>query len=138
MIVADANLVASLVVPGESSALAEALQEFDPEWVAPPLLLSELRSVFSKLVRSHRRSASEAHELLELATEAVSDCSLDPRDERVLQLVEESRCSSYDCEYVAVAEELGCRLATFDGAVLKAFPGVAVHPERLLSGPHRS
>jgi predicted nucleic acid-binding protein len=135
MIVADASLVASLVVPGESAELAEALQRLYPEWVAPPLLRSELRSVIANLARRGSRDALEATELVELALEAVSDTTIEPSDQRVFELVAASRCSSYDCEYVAIAEELGCPLATLDGAVLKAFPGVAVHPERLLVGP---
>ena len=51
----------------------------------------------------------------------------------MLRLAAESGCSSYDCEYVAVAEELGCRLATYDRKVIRRFPGIAVTPETLLA-----
>ena len=40
-----------------------------------------------------------------------------------------SGCTSYDCQFVALAEDLSANLLTLDGAVLKAFPGVAVRPE---------
>lgn len=133
MIVADANLVASLVVPGEASELAEALQQLHPEWVAPPLVHSELRSVFAKLVRTRVCTPKQASELLEVALDALGDTTSEPSNERVLHLVAASGCSSYDCEYVAVADALGCVLATFDSQVLRAFPELAVHPERMLA-----
>lgn len=47
------------------------------------------------------------------------------RTEHVLQLVSSSRCSAYDCEFVAVALHLGVPLITDDRAILTAFPDVA-------------
>jgi predicted nucleic acid-binding protein len=44
----------------------------------------------------------------------------------VLQLVRGSECSAYDCEFVALAMELGLKLVTMDGQVLRAFPDGAV------------
>jgi predicted nucleic acid-binding protein len=133
VIVADANLVASLVVPGEASEIAEALQQLHVEWVAPPLIHSELRSVFSKLVRNRVCTPRQAGELLEVALDALGDTTSEPSNARVLELVASSQCSSYDCEYVALADALGCVLATCDVQVLRAFPDLAVHPERLLA-----
>jgi predicted nucleic acid-binding protein len=40
----------------------------------------------------------------------------------VLQLVSTSRCTSYDCEFVATAQQLGVPLITEDRAILAAFP----------------
>jgi predicted nucleic acid-binding protein len=135
VIVADANAVAALVLPEDESELVEQLQRAEPMWVAPPLILSELRSVFSKLVRSHRQTPSEGMALLNVAVEALEAVTFEPDARRVFELVAASGCSSYDCEYVAVAEELGCRLATFDRAVLKAFPAIAVHPSEMVPRP---
>ena len=132
MIVADANAVAALVLPGEESGLCEQLMRADPSWVAPPLILSELRSVFSTLVRNRRESPAEAAGLLSLAAEALDAVTFKPDPLRVFELVAASGCSSYDCEYVAIAEELGCPLATFDREVLRAFPGIAVHPREIV------
>lgn len=47
------------------------------------------------------------------------------QSERVLQLVASSRCSAYDCAFVAAAEQLGVPLFTEDRALLAAFPAVA-------------
>lgn len=133
MIVADANAVAGLVLPADGSELTEQLQRIDPTWVAPPLVLSELRSVMSTLVRTRRQTPAQAIELLELAVQALEAVTFEPDTRRVFELVEASGCSSYDCEYVAVAEELGCPLATFDREVLRAFPAIAVHPRELVA-----
>ena len=44
----------------------------------------------------------------------------------VLTLLQDSDCSAYDCEFVALARRLNCPLFTMDKKLLKAFPGVAV------------
>jgi predicted nucleic acid-binding protein len=134
MIVVDANIVASLVMPGESAELAEALHQFDPEWVAPSLIVSELVSVLLKGVRTRSWRLADAEASLGLALELVGDRQVDPEPMRVMRLAGGSRCSTYDCEYVVAAEMFDCALATFDAQVLKAFPSRAVHPERLLAG----
>jgi predicted nucleic acid-binding protein len=45
-----------------------------------------------------------------------------------LGLAHDSGCSPYDCEYVALAQDLDTPLVTTDGPVLDAFPDTAVSP----------
>ena len=45
----------------------------------------------------------------------------------VLGLAEESGCSAYDCEYIALAKDLGINLVTTDKQLIKAFPDIAMH-----------
>lgn len=49
------------------------------------------------------------------------------RPSGVLQCVAQSNRSSYDCEFVALALDLGLKLVTTDGPVVREFPAVAVH-----------
>jgi predicted nucleic acid-binding protein len=57
----------------------------------------------------------EAEALLEGAEFAVDSIS-------VLELVRDSNCSAYDCEFVALAKRLDTKLVTMDSKVLRAFP----------------
>ena len=41
---------------------------------------------------------------------------------RVLELVRDSSCTAYACEFVALATQLEVKLATMDRKVLRAFP----------------
>ena len=49
----------------------------------------------------------------------------------VLDLVARSTCSAYDCEFVALAQELAVPLITTDRKIVREFPEIA----RLLSTP---
>ena len=43
----------------------------------------------------------------------------------IMQLVESSQCSAYDCEFVALAEYLDVPLITADKKIIREFPGIA-------------
>ena len=44
----------------------------------------------------------------------------------VLELVRDSDCSAYDCEFIALAIKLNAKLVTMDRKLLRAFPRCAV------------
>jgi len=50
--------------------------------------------------------------------------------ERIMKLVLASDCTAYDCEYVALAQDLGVPLVTTDELILRAFPKNAVPLEK--------
>jgi predicted nucleic acid-binding protein len=47
-----------------------------------------------------------------------------------LELATRSKSSSYDCEYVALAQDLGVKLVTTDKQILREFPKTAVSLEK--------
>ena len=49
----------------------------------------------------------------------------DRTPEQVMQLVASSTCTAYDCEFVALAQELRVPLVTTDKQLLRDFPRVA-------------
>lgn len=51
----------------------------------------------------------------------------------VFELVAASRCTSYDCEYVALAKDMNLALVTFDQQVVGAFPAIAVFPQNFMN-----
>ncbi len=128
MIVADANLIAYLILPGERTEQAEAVLLADPVWVVPLLCASELRSVLNKQVRAGNLTLNQAAAAMERAATLIGDreAPVDSRD--VLELARRSGCSTYDCEYVALAIALSSSLVTSRKAVLKAFPAIAISP----------
>ena len=132
MIVADANLIAYLVLPGERTEQAEAVLLKDPVWVVPVLWASELRSVVSHYVRNRDLTVAQGSAAMDRAVALVDgrEAPVDLRE--VLELAHRSGCSSYDCEYVALAVSLDVPLVTSDKGVLRAFPRVAVAPDDFL------
>lgn len=132
MIVSDANLLAYLVLPGERTAEAEAVLRKDPVWVAPVLWRSEMRSVVHKYVSRGDITVARAVALLAQAEGILEGREGEVNSRDVLELASRSKCSTYDCEYVALAVALGVPLVTTDRAVLKDFAGIAMLPEAFL------
>ena len=48
--------------------------------------------------------------------------------ERILSVAERTLCSGYDSQYIALAEDLGLKLFTFDKQILAATQGIALRP----------
>ena len=128
MIVADVNLVAYLLLGGPERALAQRVLERDPVWAAPLLWRSEFRNVLATFMRHRDLSVSDAWRAHELADQLLSGQEFAVPGERVLALVASSTCSAYDCEYVALAEELAVPLVTADRQLLRAFADRAISP----------
>ena len=125
MIVVDTNVVAYLLLPGPQTALAEDLLIQQPEWAAPPLWRSEWRNVLAGYLRRGALDLNQALALQQQAELLVIRHEEPVSSQAVLQLVASSRCSAYDCEFVAAAQQLDVPLVTADRALLAAFPEVA-------------
>lgn len=134
MIVADVNLLAYLLLGGPERAIAQRVFERDPCWAAPLLWRSEFRSVLAAFMRHRGLSVSDAWRAHGLADQLLAGHEYSVPGERVLALVEASPCSAYECEYVALAEELGVPLVTADRQVLRAFPDQAISPKAFVAG----
>jgi len=126
MIVVDSNVLAYLYLPGEYTAVAEALLEHDPDWAAPVLWRSEFRNILAGYMRRGKLTFEQANTLQSEAEDLLSGVEYEVDSRSVLELVRDSECSAYDCEFVALAMKLGTKLVTMDGKVLRSFPGIAV------------
>lgn len=126
MIVVDTNVVAYLLLEGRAET--EDLLRADREWAAPVLWRSEFRSVLSRYRAVGRMELADALAIMELAEDLLQGREFQVVSADVLRLAADSGCSTYDCEFVALALSLGCPLATTDGAVLSAFPELARRP----------
>ena len=126
MIVVDSNVLAYLYLPGEYTAAAEALLERDPDWAAPVLWRSEFRNILAGYLRRGTLTFDQAHALQSEAEDLLRGAEYEVDSRSVLELVRNSECSAYDCEFVALAMKLDTPLVTMDGKVLGAFPKIAV------------
>jgi predicted nucleic acid-binding protein len=124
VIVVDTNILAYRWLPGPHAEGAESLVARDPEWAAPLLWRSEFRNVLAGMVRSGRLALADAEAAVHRAHRCLLGGEHTVSDRAVLALVAQSRCTAYDCEYVALAQALGTVLVTEDKALQAAFPRV--------------
>jgi predicted nucleic acid-binding protein len=126
VIVVDTNVVAYLYLPGEHTSRAEALLAQDAEWAAPLLWRSEFRNILAGYMRRSKLTFDQARELQTEAEALLAGNEHEIDSGRVLELVRDSDCSAYDCEFVALASHLNTKLVTMDAKLLRAFPPYAV------------
>lgn len=126
MIVVDTNVIAYLYLPGDHTARAEALLERDSDWAAPLLWRSEFRSILAGYLRRGQLSFEQVRALQAEAESLMAGAEHEVESQRVLELVRDTDCSAYDCEFAALAQQLGTPLVTADAKLLKAFPRLAV------------
>lgn len=131
MIVVDAMVLVYLRIPVSTRhEEARSVYRSDPSWWAPPLWISEVRSAFWQHIRSEdpdlhvpkkvaMSHLAQLESLMEERTQAVSS-------EQTVELALQSGCSPYDCEYVALAEDLDELLVTEDPGLLDAYPDQAI------------
>ena len=122
MIAVDTNVIAYLFLPGAFTARAEAWLKSDREWVAPMLWRSEFRKLLAGFLRRQQLSFDTMEAIQREAELLLIGREHEVDSRRVLELVRDSPCSAYDCEFVSVAMRLGVKLLTADRQVLKAFP----------------
>lgn len=122
MIVVDSNVVAYLYLPGDHTAKAEALLERDPDWAVPVLWRSEFRNILAGYLRRKTLTFAQACGLQNEAEDLLAGSEFEVDSKAVLELVRDSDCSAYDCEFVALAQKLQIKLVTMDAKLLKSFP----------------
>ncbi len=126
MIVVDTNIIAYFVITSDHSSAAEKIFDADPEWSAPLLWRSEMRNVLTIYLRRNEMTLTDAYTAMDKAMRTVNSREYEIESNRVLQLSEDSGCTAYDCEFVALAERLGVPLVTSDKKLIAAFPAIAI------------
>jgi predicted nucleic acid-binding protein len=132
LIVVDTNIIAYLWIPGDFTAQAEKALRKDPDWCAPLLWRSEFRNILAGFLHSKKLSMETAFQMLEGAESHLKEREFTVASRQILNLVLSSHCSAYDCEFVALAKELGVKLVTFDKQILGEFPETAISPDKFV------
>ncbi len=133
MIVVDTNIIAYLYISGEKSQQAEQLLFNDSLWNAPILWRSEFRNVLSQYLRKDILSLNDILMIIQQAEKLLNDNEYKISSAHVMQLVHSSRCSAYDCEFVALAQFLNIPFITADKKILREFPKIAKSLDRNLA-----
>ena len=133
MIVVDTNIIGYLYLTSDHSPLAEQALLKDPLWSAPLLWRSELRNVLVLYIRRKLLNVGEAQAVMDEASHLMQGREYEVTSPQVLNLAATSTCSAYDCEFVALAQDLDIPLVTTDKQILKHFPSTAISLEEFVS-----
>ena len=126
MIVVDTNVIAYLFLEGEHTPEAERVLKIDPDWVSSRLWRSEFRSVLALYLKKKTISFDQSLNIAQAAELFMREKEYEPFSPEILRLVLDSRCSAYDCEFVALAQAFNAPLVTSDERILKHFSSTAV------------
>jgi predicted nucleic acid-binding protein len=126
MIVADTNLIAYLLIPGDHSSLVEKIFLKDSEWVSPLLWRSEMRNILALYMRTQKMTLEQALKTMEKAENLLQAHEYMLPSDVVFAALNSSALSAYDAEFVVLARELNIPLVTFDKGILKIAKDVAV------------
>ena len=126
MIVVDPNIIAYLYLESGRSMQSEQALRKDPQWAAPLLWRSELRNVLALYLRKDILTLEDIQRIMREAALLMKGREYEVTSLQVLKLVASSSCSAYDCEFVALAKDLGTPLVTVDKKILREFPQIAV------------
>lgn len=133
MIVADTNLLIYLYVQGQRTEESEAVLQRDALWAVPLLWRSEFRNSLIGLVRAHALQLDDALNMIDEAERWLTGHEYSVLSRQVITLANRSGCSAYDCEFVALAQDLEVPLVTTDRQILKVFPTIAVSPSAFMA-----
>ncbi|MBP6874491.1 MAG: type II toxin-antitoxin system VapC family toxin [Candidatus Eisenbacteria bacterium] len=133
MIVVDANQIAYLLIGGEGTEAARQVLLKDPEWAVPLLWRSEFRSILAQYMRRKEITLSNAIKLQRKAEQLVAGREYLVSSELVLRMAATSKCTAYDSEYLALAQQLHVSLVTTDRQILSACPSHALSPKTFLN-----
>ena len=128
MIVVDTNILMYLFVDGPQTRSAMTVRMKDPDWHAPLLWRSEFRNAMTGYLRNNTMTVEQAVIVIQNAEDLMDGQEHEVDSADVMRLISESNCSAYDCEFVALAQQLDVSLITLDRRILREFPNVAVGP----------
>ena len=126
------RIIVYLFLPTTYSESVDQLYKADPHWVAPVLWISEFRNVLALYIRKNIITLEKALLIQEKAELLIAKNAYTVSSARVLSLVDESNCSAYDCEFIALAHQLNIPLITQDKKVLKEFSTTATSVSNFL------
>ncbi|PYK36723.1 MAG: VapC toxin family PIN domain ribonuclease [Verrucomicrobia bacterium] len=134
MICVDTNIICYRWIPSSHSPYVDKVLAKDPDWIAPLLWRSEFRNALAGAIRQNLITLAVANDIVDKAEWHFVNREFAVSSRAVLDLVANSVCSAYDCEFVALAEEQRIPLITMDRQILRDFPEIAISLEKFVRG----
>jgi predicted nucleic acid-binding protein len=128
VIVVVTNVIAYLVLKGDQSEVCSNLYEYDPDWTAPRLWRDELANVLATYERQNLLARQDALLAFQDAEAAINGNEFDISIDKILSVSARTGCTGYDAQYIALAEDLGLKLYTFDKRILQKAEELARRP----------
>jgi predicted nucleic acid-binding protein len=128
MIVVDTNVIAYMTFATVHTDDIVSLHRKADVWEVPVLWKSEFLNVVSLYYRKKLISFQEGLDAIDYANRLIGKREHFVSDHAVLELAIQSTCSSYTCEFIALAKMLQTNLITFDKKILHFFPDIAMKP----------
>jgi predicted nucleic acid-binding protein len=132
MIVVDTNIIVPLHITSESTGQVLEILKKDAFWCSTPLWRSEFLNVLTGFMRRKGITLDQARQIMEAALMTMAGTEIPVSPWHVLELTQISNCTAYDCEFVALAKELGVKLVTLDKQILAQFPETAISPDKFV------
>jgi predicted nucleic acid-binding protein len=134
MIVADANLVAQLILSLDLTAEAQEIYRRDPDWRLPELWRHEFLNVLASYMRFDKVPADPVRRAWRQAVQVFAEATCEVDMLLALELAAERNVSAYDAQYVALARSLSVPLVTEDRKLRRAAPDETLSMKQFLSG----
>jgi hypothetical protein len=88
-----------------------------------------MRNVLALYLGKGLLPLADAQQIMAEATGLMQGQEYEVPSNQVLELVHAGSCCAYDCEFVALARDLGVLLVTVDRQILEGFPDTAISLE---------
>jgi predicted nucleic acid-binding protein len=132
VIVADTNLLARIIITGETSPIAREVFKLDGDWRSPSIWKYEFLNLLSTSAKFGGLPQDQAQKIWLQASDWMRHRTEEPDASLALRLSIDLKISAYDALFVALARQHKTVLLTWDKALQKtAFPW-AVTPEEFL------
>lgn len=118
-----------MILKGDFSRDCGQLILEDSDWAAPRLWRDEVSNVLVIYEREGLLSREDALLAFSDAEAIIGENEYDIKIERILGVAKLTGCSSYDSQYIALAEDLGVTLYTYDKKILKNISSLAQKPK---------
>jgi predicted nucleic acid-binding protein len=127
MIVVDTNIIVYALFPSLYAQDVTELHNKQSHWYIPVLWRSEFTNVVSLYLRKKAIDVQKAHLMIEAAHTFIQS-EYEISQKAVLNFTQRSTCTSYDCEFICLADALKTRLITYNKKILNEFPEIAMKP----------